>query len=77
LNLENLGKIILLFALMLLITGSLLYFFGKVLGITHLPGDIQYRKGDFSFHFPLGASILISILLTVVLNIVFIILRNR
>jgi len=29
-----------------------------------LPGDIQMRRGNFSFYFPLGTSIVLSILLT-------------
>jgi hypothetical protein len=33
-----------------------------------LPGDIVYRRGNFTFSFPIVTSILLSILLTVVLN---------
>lgn len=29
-----------------------------------LPGDILVRRGNFTFYFPLGTSILVSILLT-------------
>ena len=29
-----------------------------------LPGDIQMRRGNFSFYFPLTTSILLSIILT-------------
>jgi hypothetical protein len=32
-----------------------------------LPGDFTYRRGNFSFHFPLATSILVSILLTLLL----------
>jgi hypothetical protein len=32
-----------------------------------LPGDIQMRRGNFSFYFPLTTSILLSILLTLIL----------
>jgi hypothetical protein len=31
-----------------------------------LPGDIQMRRGNFSFYFPLTTSILLSILLTLI-----------
>jgi hypothetical protein len=30
-----------------------------------LPGDINYSKGNFSFHFPIVTCILLSIILTV------------
>ena len=76
-NLESLGKIVLIFAFILLLTGSFLYFFGKVLGIREMPGDIRYKRDGLSVYFPLGASIIISILLTIILNIMFLILRNR
>jgi len=29
-----------------------------------LPGDIQMRRGNFAFYFPLGTSIVLSIILT-------------
>ena len=36
-----------------------------------LPGDIIFRRGDATFYFPLATSIIISILLTVLLNLAF------
>ena len=33
------------------------------LPIGRLPGDISYRRGNFGFYFPLGTSILISVVL--------------
>lgn len=76
-NLESLGKIVLLFGLVLLLVGGLLYVLGRSFGVQHLPGDIEYKRDGFSFFFPLGTSIVVSIVLTVILNIVFIILKNR
>ena len=34
-----------------------------------LPGDVSYRRGNFSFYFPLGTSILISIILTLLFSL--------
>jgi hypothetical protein len=34
-----------------------------------LPGDIQVRRGNFSFYFPLATSIVLSILLTLILSL--------
>ena len=34
--------------------------------IGRLPGDFTYRRGNFSFYFPLVTSILASILLTLI-----------
>lgn len=40
------------------------------LRIGRLPGDIAVAKGRFRFYFPLGTSILVSVLLTLLLWIV-------
>ena len=37
------------------------------LPIGRLPGDFTYRRGNFTFYFPLTTSILASILLTVLM----------
>ena len=58
-------------------TGSSLYALGKFLGVRHLPGDIEYRRDGVTFFFPLGTGILLSIIITIVLNIVLILLRKR
>lgn len=36
-----------------------------------LPGDIYFRKGNTSFYFPLATSIIVSLLLTIILNLIF------
>ena len=50
----------------LLIAGAgLLISLGLPLG--RLPGDISFRRGNFSFYFPLATSILASIILTLLM----------
>jgi hypothetical protein len=57
----------------LIITGVVLVVIGVAfaalprLGIGRLPGDFAFRRGNFTFYFPLMTSILISIALTVIL----------
>jgi hypothetical protein len=59
-----------------MIMGGLLFVIGLVLslgarsGLGNLPGDFAFRRGNTSFFFPVATSILLSIGLTVVLNIV-------
>ena len=36
-----------------------------------LPGDFSYRRDNFAFHFPLATSIIVSIILTLLLNFFF------
>lgn len=33
-----------------------------------LPGDFTYRRGAFTFYFPLASSVLVSVLLTLLLS---------
>jgi hypothetical protein len=75
-NLESLGKIILLFALILFIVGGLLFLFGKVLGLGRLPGDILMRRGNVTVYIPLGTAIIISIIVTLLLNLIFFLIRR-
>jgi hypothetical protein len=50
----------------LLIAGAgLLMTLGLPIG--RLPGDFSYKRGNFSFYFPLATSILASIILTLLL----------
>ena len=62
---NELGRAILGLGLLLVLIGGGLMLaarFGLPLG--RLPGDIAYRGKNFSFYFPLGTSILISIVLS-------------
>jgi len=42
---------------------------GRLLG--HLPGNFNFTRGNTSVHFPLMTCIIISVIMTVVLNIFF------
>jgi len=37
------------------------------LPVGRLPGDLSYRRGNFSFYFPLATSIVVSIVLTLLM----------
>ena len=67
---ESTGKILLLIGLVLLIAGGLFYLLGR-LGIGSVPGDLSFRRGNVRIFIPIGTSILLSILLTVLLNFLF------
>lgn len=54
----------------MLVLGGILLLLGR-LGIERLPGDIIWRKGNLTIFAPIGLMILISIILTVVLNLFF------
>ena len=68
------AKLLILMGLFFIVAG-LLWMAGDSLGLGnflgHLPGDISFTKGNTSFHFPIVTCILISAVLTVVLNLFF------
>ncbi len=66
---NQIAKMFISFGILLIVIGLLLQLFGKVPGLGKLPGDIYIRKGSFSFYFPIVTSLLISVILTVLLNI--------
>ncbi|HXP60410.1 MAG TPA: DUF2905 domain-containing protein [Dongiaceae bacterium] len=64
----NLGKAIIVLGAVLIAVGLLLVLLGRTgLPVGRLPGDIIYRRRNFSFYFPLTTSILLSIVLSLVL----------
>lgn len=65
---QSIGKMLIFFGIILAAVGAVIYFGGRV-GIGRLPGDIYYRRGNFTFYFPLISSILISIILTILFNL--------
>lgn len=67
----ELGKAILGLGLVLVFIGVVLLVAGRVgLPLGRLPGDIAYRGKNFSVFIPLGTSILISVVLSVVFYLI-------
>lgn len=64
---EHLGKILIVFGLLIAILGVGMLLIGKLPYIGKLPGDIVIKKDNFTFYFPLASSILISVILSLVL----------
>jgi uncharacterized membrane protein len=69
-GLEGVGKLLIGGAVVLLVFGGLLFLLGRF-GVDRLPGDLVFRRGDFTLYFPIGLMILLSVVGTIVLNIVF------
>ena len=58
------GRFLVLAGLLLVAAGALLWSgFGKG-WLGQLPGDINYTRGNFSFHFPIITCLLLSAILT-------------
>ncbi len=73
---SNLGKILVLFAIILAIIGFLLIALGKLPFFGKLPGDVVIRRGNSTFFFPIVTCILVSIVLTILINLFLWIFRR-
>ena len=64
--LPQFGKILITIGIVFVALGVLLLLSDRfsLFRIGRLPGDIIYRRGNFTFYFPIVTSILISIVLT-------------
>ena len=71
------GKWIVLVGLGLALLGGLVWLAGRLgLPLGRLPGDISIQNGNFSFYFPCASSIVISLVLTVLVNLVLRLVRR-
>jgi hypothetical protein len=64
---SDLGRIVILIGVLLVMVGAIFLLAPKLPWLGHLPGDISYKRGNFSFYFPLGTCILISVILTLIM----------
>jgi len=70
---QEIGKTLIIFGIILIGIGALLTFLHKIPLIGRLPGDILIQKKSFTFYFPLATSLLLSI----IISAVFYLLRRR
>jgi len=63
----GLGKSLILLGLLIAAVGAVLTLAGKVPWLGRLPGDIFIKRENFSFYFPLGSCLLLSLLLSLIL----------
>lgn len=65
------GKYVIIIGVVIVIIGVVIYFFSdKLSWFGRLPGDIRVEKENFRFYFPITTMIILSILLTVIINII-------
>ena len=65
---SQLGRGLLVSGLLLAAVGLLLVL-GAKLGLGRLPGDVVVERKNFSLHFPIATSIVVSLVLTLLLNL--------
>ena len=74
---ENIARYIMIGGIILFLIGGGVYLAAKLgLPLGRLPGDIRIEGENGSFFFPLTTSILVSVILTIVLNVIVRLLRK-
>jgi hypothetical protein len=68
---QIMGKFLILIGILLIIMGIFFIIGNKIPYIGKLPGDITYKKDNFTFYFPLATCIILSLILTLILNLIF------
>jgi len=63
------AKLLLVAAAVLALIGVVLLVASR-LGIERLPGDLVIRKGNFTLYAPIGLMIILSLVVTIVLNLI-------
>jgi hypothetical protein len=66
----ELGRLLIGLGLAVVLVGLLLTFAGRIPLLGRLPGDIVVQRGNFTCAVPLATMLLVSLLLTVVLNLI-------
>jgi len=64
---NDLGKFLVVAGLLIAAVGALLWSGVGKGWLGRLPGDINYSKGDFSFHFPVVTCLIVSAVLTLLM----------
>jgi len=68
-GLGDLGKVLIIFGIVVAGIGVLLLVGDKLPWIGRLPGDIMIKREKFTFYFPIVTCIIISIILTLLFSI--------
>ena len=70
-DLGAVGRLLIGAGLLLALVGVVLLLAGRVPFLGRLPGDFVFRRGPVTVYVPLLTSLLLSVLLTLALNIFF------
>jgi Protein of unknown function (DUF2905) len=68
-SVDTLGKVLVGAGLVLVVLGALFLLFSRF-GVERLPGDIVVKRDNLTVYAPIGLMIVVSIVLTIVLNLV-------
>jgi hypothetical protein len=76
-QLSLVARIVALFGLILLVIAGLLYLLDRLdIPLGNLPGDIKLKRGNFTCAVPIVSSLIISVILTLILNLLMYFLKK-
>jgi len=67
---EGIGKIITIVGIILVVLGLIFVLGDRIPFLGKLPGDILIKKGSISFYFPVITFLLVSVVLTIIINFI-------
>ena len=68
---QNTGRYIIFIGIAVVVIGILIYFLhDKLHWMGRLPGDIRIEKENFHFYFPIVTMLVISLVLTIIINLI-------
>lgn len=67
--LSDIGRMLVIFGIVLVLVGVVMMFADRIPFLGRLPGDIVVRRKNFTFYFPLVTMIIVSVVLTILLNL--------
>ena len=70
-GLDSLGKILIAVGILLILLGGLLVLGRHIPFLGRLPGDFTFERKGVHVFFPLATCLVISVVLTVLLNLIF------
>lgn len=68
---ESLGRILIYIGIVMVLIGGFFVLIAKVPWFGRLPGDIVYRREGLTIYLPIATMILVSLILTLLLNIIW------
>ena len=66
---HDVGRFLIVVGVVIVLAGAALLLAGRIPWLGRLPGDIIIRRDRLTFYFPIVTSIVLSVLLTLLLNL--------
>jgi Protein of unknown function (DUF2905) len=67
---NDLGRLLIVMGVVIALVGVAIVMAGRLPWLGRLPGDIHVERGNWSFHFPIMTSLLLSVILTLIFYLI-------